>query len=288
MRQLTRRQRTAAIVLAVLALGFLTLDLGGGSLRGAHSGVGGAFGSLYRGTDSVLGPVRRWIEGVPSAGTNQSEIDRLEHENQQLRGELANRQADAADATRLAALQGAANSAGQQVLPARVLALGPGQGFDWTVTLDVGRGSGVRAGQTVTDGYGLVGRVLSVNSATSVVLLAADPGSGVGARDERTGEIGVVTGAGPSGFTFSPLKPGAAVRPGDRLVTGPAGSTSFVTGIAIGTVRTVRSGTDGIVHATVTPTTSPTAVDLVGVILTGSRDVAAPAPLHPTPSGSHR
>ena len=33
MRTLTRRQRTSAIVLAIVALCFITLDLGGSSLR---------------------------------------------------------------------------------------------------------------------------------------------------------------------------------------------------------------------------------------------------------------
>ncbi len=72
MRQLTRRQRMSAAVLAVVALCFITLDLGGGGLRGAHDGVRGTFGSLYRGTDAVLGPVRRWVAGLPDAGTNES------------------------------------------------------------------------------------------------------------------------------------------------------------------------------------------------------------------------
>ena len=66
MRRLTRRQRTAALVLAVLALCFITLDLGGGGLRSAHTGVRGTLGALYRGTDAMLGPVRRFA-GYPES-----------------------------------------------------------------------------------------------------------------------------------------------------------------------------------------------------------------------------
>ncbi|HZC71099.1 MAG TPA: rod shape-determining protein MreC [Jatrophihabitans sp.] len=267
MRRLTRRQRIAAALLAVVALCFITLDLGGGALRDAHSGVRGALGSLYRGTDVVVGPARRWMEGVPSAGSQQSTIDQLRGENARLRGRIAALEAEQRTSGQLARLQRAADGTGRRLLPARVVGYGPGQGFDWTVTLDAGSSDGVRDGQTVTDGAGLVGRVLHADSATSVVLLAADPGSGVGARDLRTGEIGVATGLGADGFSFRPLNPDAVVRVGDRLVTGPNGASSYVSGIDVGTVQSVRRSADGTTRAAVHPTASPTAVDLVAVVL---------------------
>lgn len=255
------------MVLAAIALCFITLDLGGGALDNAHSGVRGALGSLYRGTDTVLGPARRWLQGLPSAGTNQARIDQLRHENAVLRGRIAALSSDRRTAAELARLQRAADGTGNTLVPARVVALGPGAGFDWTVTLDIGARSGVHDGQTVTDGVGLVGRVLHADANTSEVLLAADPGSGVGVRDLRTGEVGVATGQGAGGFTFTPLRPGASVHVGDQLATGPAGSTSFVPGLSVGTVREVRGSADGTVRATVSPTTSPTAVDLVAVVV---------------------
>jgi rod shape-determining protein MreC len=286
MRRLTRRQRISAIVLAVVALCFITLDLGGGALSNAHNGVRGALGSLYRGTDPVIGPARRWVEGVPSAGTNKSTIQRLRAENADLRGKVAALQTDRRISGRLARLQRSADGSGRRLLPARVIALGPGQGFDWTVTLDAGTGSGVRAGQTVTDGDGLVGRVLHAGSASSVVLLAADPGAGVGVRDMRTGELGVATGRGAAGFSFTPLRPDAKIHVGDQLATGPTGATSFVAGVSVGTVTAVRTSADGTIRATVRPTTSSTAVDLVAVILGNDRSgLAARAPLVP---GGHR
>jgi rod shape-determining protein MreC len=278
MRRLSRRQRISAIVLAAVALCFITLDLGGGALRDAHSGVRGTLGALYRGTDSVLGPARRWLEGLPSAGTNKSTIDRLRSENAKLRGRIAQLEGAQRAAAQLAGLQRVAAATGNRLLPARVIAYGPGQGFDWTITLDVGSGDGVQVGQTVTDGAGLVGRVLHADSSTSVVLLAADPGSGVGVRDVRSGEIGVVSGQGTGGFLFTPLQPNATVRVGDQLVTGPNGASTYVAGVMVGTVRTVRTSADGTVTGTVQPTTSPTAVDIVAVILgTSSASLAAGA-----------
>lgn len=270
MRRLTRRQRIAATVLAVLALAFITLDLGGSSLSSAHSGVRGTLGALYRGTDALMGPVRRYVQGLPSAGTNQARVAALRNQNAALRAQLVQAQADRATRAELDRLQLAAAGSGRRILPARVVALGPGQGFDWTVTLDVGRSSGVGVGQTVTDGGGLVGRVLHADRDTSVVLLATDPGSGVGVRDTRSGQVGIATGTGSGGFTFVPMDPQAVVRVGDALATGPVGSTSFVPGLAVGTVTAVRASADGTVRATVRPTASPSTLDLVGVMLTGA------------------
>lgn len=271
MRRLTRRQRVAALVLAALALCFVTLDLGGSSMQSAHGGVRGALGSLYRGTDSVLGPVRRFVQGVPHAGSDGDRVRALEHENAVLRKQVADAEVDRATAARLAKLRLAASDGHYRVVPARVVALSPAEGFDWTVTLDCGTANGVRVGQTVTDGDGLVGRVLHANRSTSTVLLAVDPGSGVGARDLRSGQLGIATGAGHDGYSFRPLDPQARLRVGDRLSTGPAGSSSFVAGLAVGVVRAVRVSADGTTLATVAPEVSADSLDLVGVIVSGGR-----------------
>jgi rod shape-determining protein MreC len=271
----------AAIALAVVAACFITLDLGGSSLNSAHRGVRGALGSLYRGTDSVLGPVRRFVQGVPHAGSDESRVHSLQHENAELKKQLADTQADKKTAARLARLHLAATDGRYQVLPARVLAISPAEGFDWTVTLDTGTSSGVKVGQSVTDGDGLVGRVLHADAATSVVLLAVDPGSGVGARDVRGGQVGVATGAGRSGFTFRPLDPRAKLQVGDQLSTGPSGSSSFVPGLSVGAISAVRVSADGGTVAIVTATVVPTDLDLVGVILVGGEAGTTRAALKP-------
>ncbi|MDT4936965.1 MAG: rod shape-determining protein MreC [Pseudonocardiales bacterium] len=288
MRRLTRRQRVAAFVLAAVALGFLTLDLGGNGLRSSHDGVRGSLGALYRGTDALLGPVRRWVQGLPSAGSNEDRVHALRHQVADLERQLASRDRDTATGAALARLQLASDSGQFRILPARVVALGPGQGFDWTVTLDAGTSDGVRVGQTVTDGAALVGRVLRADRSSCVVLLGADPGAGVGVRDARTGQIGIATGEGTSGYRFVPLDPTAKLEVGDRLVTGPTGSTSFVAGLAVGTVRSVRTSADGTTNAEVRPATSPTQLDLVGVILVGGEPIPTREPLSPSTPQARR
>jgi rod shape-determining protein MreC len=289
MRRLTKRQRIAATVLCVLALSFLVLDLAGTGLRSAHGGVRGTLGALYRGTDAAVGPVREFLAGVPTAGSNRAKLETLRHENAVLRGQLAAAHADATTSNELARLQLAATSGGHRILPARVVALGPGEGFDWTVTLDVGTKDGVVVGQTVTDGAGLVGRILHADPATAVVLLAADPGSGVGVRDLRTGQVGVATGEGLHGFEFAPIDSTAVIKVGDQLSTGPVGSTSYVAGLPVGVVSAVRVSADGSTRATVRPVVSPTTLDLLGVIDTAATtNSTSRAALQPAPGGAPR
>ena len=255
------------MVLALVAICFATLDVAGGDLRNAHSGARGLLGGLYRATDSVLGPARRFVQGVPNVSSNQATIDQLKRQNAQLQKQLASSNADATTDAQLAKLRLAATTDGFTITPARVIAFGPAQGFDWTATIDVGTSSGLAVDQTVTDGVGLVGRVLHVDASSSVILLAADPGSGVGVRDTRSGELAVATGAGTDGFVLSPLDPKTALRVGDIVDTGPAGQSTFAAGLEVGTITAVRVSSDGTTTATVRPTVSPTAVDLVGVII---------------------
>lgn len=285
MRTLTRRQQLSATVLAVLALLFISLDFAGGSFADARGGVTGALGSLYRGTDAVIGPARRFVQGVPDVAGNRHRIAQLQQQNRNLQQQLTAARADRSTASRLAALQLQADSERWQILPARVIATGPGGGFEWTVTVDVGSRERVIAGQTVTDGAGLVGRVLSVHQTTSVILLAADPASGVGVRDARTGELLLTTGRGSDGLSASPLgdttpDSTTAVRAGDQLVTGPAGGTTYAPGIAVGTVTAVSTGQNGTTTAQVRPTAGLRTLDLVGIVLlpagTGPRGPLTP------------
>jgi len=72
-----------------------------------------------------------------------------------------------------------------------------------------------------------------------------------------------------------PLDPNSSVRVGDVVMTGPSSGSSFVPGLEIGTVRSVRTSTDGTMRASIAPGASPGSLDLVGVILVGGTPVAS-------------
>ena len=286
MRRLTRRQQLSAAVLAVLALLFISLDFAGGSLAGARGGVTGALGSLYRGTDSVIGPARRFVQGVPDVADNRRKLAQLSQQNLDLQRRLDAAQADQATATRLAALQLQADRENWKILPARVIATSPGAGFQWTVTVDVGSRERVLVGQTVTDGGGLVGRVLHVYQHQLGGVAGRRPASGVGVRDDRSGQLLLATGRGRAGLTASPLTDQPDVRAGDILVTGPAGKTTYAPGLRVGTVTSVHTGVDGVLTAQLTPAAALRALDLVGIVLLPPR--AAPRNPLDVPDGPSR
>lgn len=281
-RTLTRRQRHAALALAIVAMLFIGVDLAAAPFRDARGGVSGVLGSLSRATDSVVGPARRFVQGVPEVASNRERIDALQRENDGLRRQLTDRQLDQAAAAQLAALQLQATATGIPVLPAKVIATGPGQGFDYTVIIDAGTAEGVAVGQTVTAGAGLAGRVIDAQQSSSTVLLIGDQDAGVGVRDLRTGELGVLHGAGRSGgLIFAPMDPGAELAVGDQLVSGPAGQSTFVPELLVATITGVSREPSGAVSATASPAVSLTALNLVGVLLVAQPETSARAPLQP-------
>jgi len=266
-RSLTRRQRRATVVLLVVALLFVVVDVAAAPFRDARGGASGLLGALARGTDSVVSPVRRVALALTGTDDRQR-ADRLEQENAELHRQLAQSQVDAATAAQLAALQLQATNTGVPVLPARVIGTEPAQGFEWTVVVDAGTSDGVVAGQSVVAGGSLVGRVLQVRGSSSTVLLIGDPDSGVGVRDQRTGQLGVLSGDGSATLQFVPLDPAADVQAGDQLLTGPLGSTSYVSDLPVATVADVSTGAAGARVASATPLTSLTSLDLLGILMT--------------------
>lgn len=284
-RTLTQRQRRAAIALALVAALFITVDVAAAPFRDARGGVTGVLGSLSRATDSVVGPVRRFLQGVPNVGANRERIATLEQQNADLRRQLVDQTLDQASADQVAALQLHADATGLPVLPGKVIATGPGQGFEFTVVIDVGGPDGVVVGQTVTAGAGLVGRVVDVQESSSTVLLIGDAAAGIGVRNLRTGELGVLRGTGTGSLVLSPLDPGADLQAGDQLVSGPAGESTFVADLLVATITSASRAPSGAVTATAAPAASLTGLNVIGVLLTATPTTGSPvagrAPLQP-------
>jgi rod shape-determining protein MreC len=174
-------------------------------------------------------------------------------------------------------------------VPAQVIAVGPTQGFAYTVTIDVGQRDGVRRNQTVVNGQGLVGRITAIGRSSSTVLLIIDPTSSVGARLAKTRQIGFVNGRGVADLELQLLNPRAPLAEGDALVSFGAQGSPFVPGVPIGTVTSVR-GTPGSLTriARVQPYVDMTSLDIVGVVLgrpaVSPRDSLIPPSPKPTPT----
>jgi rod shape-determining protein MreC len=72
-------------------------------------------------------------------------------------------------------------------------------------------------------------------------------------------------------MTGTALQDKADVRAGDQLATGPAGQSTFVPGIAIGTVTRVSTAADGTLSVSIRPSAPQTGLNLVGIVLTQTR-----------------
>jgi rod shape-determining protein MreC len=288
----TRRTRTILGVLLLTSLTLVVLSLRG-SADGARDSAGGIFGPVENAAAAVVRPVRDFIGSISSLGAKDQQIADLQKRNDELQARLDTAQYDHNRAQELNDLLRLAGAGGYKTLPAQVIAVGPAQGFAWTVTIDAGTRDGVKVDMNVVTGRGLVGRVVSVTSSTATVALIVDATSTVGARVESSMETGFLNGTGDAHQVelqlLDPL--GAPVQVGDRLVSWYVKGGVYTPGVPLGTVTAV-SGTAGQLTriAKVTPFVDMTSLDLVGVIVepprTDPRDAVLPPKPSPSPSAT--
>lgn len=269
----SRRQRLAIVVLLVVSALFVTLDYRSGSFDSLRSGAATVFGPVQRGFSAAFGPVGQFLGGVPHVRGYRQQIDDLKRQNGDLRRQLHENSLDSDRSDELQHLKLVAGLGQYRVLPASTVSFGPSLGFEWTGTIDVGAKDGVKQGMTVINGDGLVGRIKQVGQTTSVVLLAVDPGSTVGVRQEASKNLALLTGNGLSPMSFDPLDPQSEVKVGDRLVTGPYGGSTYVPGVPVGVITKVDANRrNGTTTAQVRPYVKMSALDVVGVVLTAPRE----------------
>jgi rod shape-determining protein MreC len=280
MRSSGRRQRLTIVGLRAICVVLLALDAQGTTFGGARNSASRAFGPLERGANSVFDPVGNFFSGLPDVGSNKSKIDALKRQNDQLRSQLRESSVNNERSNALRRLGLFVDRTQFKVATATVLDFGPSLGFEWAVRVDVGTNAGVRNGMTVISANGLVGRIKQASADTSIVVLAIDPGSSVGVRVARTGELGLVTGAGLGQMHFTPLNPKSKVKAGDTLITGPYGASTYAAGVPLGKVTHV-SHSAANASATVDPYVGYTSLDVLAVVLNApkpsSRQLAAPS-----------
>ncbi|MET9614117.1 rod shape-determining protein MreC [Kitasatospora indigofera] len=281
----TRESRLLLILLVAVAFALITVDIKGGEsspLGGARRAAAGVLGPVERGAATAVDPVADTVRAFREAATHRGRTDQLNQDNTELRQKLASSDAAAGRTKQLDDMLRTAGAGGYTVKAAQVIAIGPAQGFSWTITVDAGSDDGLTRDMTVINGQGLVGRITTVAPTTATVLLASDPGFSAGARLEGSGEIGFASGQGTGPMKVSLLNGRAQVKEGDRMVTfGSQSGRPFVPGVPIGKVVEVEA-TPGQLTKTVMvePYVQFTRLDLVGVVVvpprTDPRDAVLP------------
>ncbi len=296
-----RRTRLLLFALLATALALITVDyrVNGADSR-LRSGLHDVVGPVERGFSAVTSPIGNLFNNNNDAAAQRRRADGLQAQVDDLQRRLAagtEAQRVAADLERLRLL---ADQGQFSIVPSRVIAFGDVTGTEQTVDIDAGSSDGMAVGQLVINSQGLVGVVAQVGSNTSVVRLATDPGTVIGARLEGSEALGRIAGDGSSGsISFTLYDPTLPLVPGTRVVT--FGSADYAGGVPVGTVVRQLEGSEGLTRrAEVRPFANLGSLDLVGVIvrrpqanpgdrLLPPRPVAAtpPAtPASPTPSPS--
>lgn len=108
-----------------------------------------------------------------------------------------------------------------------------------------GSSSDVQKYMAVVSAEGLVGRIISVGSYSSVVQLVTDSRSGVGARDQRSRETGIIEGMNTNVLRFVPMNEEADMKVGDIIETSGMGGT-VPPGIVIGKISKIKKRTEGL------------------------------------------
>ena len=197
--------------------------------RGAST-VGNFFGGLFGGV---------------------SELRRASVENQQLRAQVEQMQAElrdtrqkAAQADRLEKLLNLTQQSSYQTVTAQVIARDPSMWFD-SVSIDKGRWAGVEINMPVVTSDGIVGRVVSTGPLNAQIMLVTDEKSGAGAVVGQLGTsnaVGSIKGMGENGLLDMRYVSGLEkVQMGDTVyTTGQDGI--YPAGLTVGQVVELHPG----------------------------------------------
>jgi rod shape-determining protein MreC len=206
-------------------------------------------------TQSVTSPIQRgasgfgnWIGGFFG---NIGELRRASTENQQLREQVRQMQAElrdtrerAAEATRLEKLLGLSAKSEYKTVVATVIARDPSMWFN-NVTIDKGRWSGVEVNMPVVTAGGVVGRVVSTGPYSAQVMLLTDEKSGAGAIVGQLGQsnaLGSIKGLGENGLLEMRYVSGLEkVQVGDTVTT-TGQDLIYPPGYNVGEVVEVKGG----------------------------------------------
>lgn len=179
----------------------------------------------------------------------EAENSRLKEKVDQLQYQIAQLEETELENARLKELLNYkdANSEEYQLLLAETIAK-KNNNLQYMITINKGSDDGIKAGMTVMNHQGLIGRVSSVLSGSSEVLLLPDHESAVGARVKSTREaLGVVEGDGTStgNLQMVHLQHDAEIQEGDVIITSGL-DTVYPEGIPIGVVSAINLDANGL------------------------------------------
>ncbi len=213
----------------------------------------------------------------------------LKHKIQQLQGEQNRLREQAILAMEFQKLSLYQEAAPMVTMPARIIGRNVSNWYR-AMVIDKGTRNGIRAEMGVITNAGVVGRVVRVNHATSIVLLLSDPNVAITGMIQTSRDEGIIQGTPQGTIQMKYLPPLSPVQVGDAVVT--SGLTDdFPRGLHIGKIQQVtKAATDLFQSGEITPIVDFSKLEGVLVITSFHPPISTESPPSvdtlPAPSGS--
>jgi rod shape-determining protein MreC len=199
---------------------------------------------LQRGTSSSADSVSGFFGRFSELRRASAENEQLRKQVQDMQAELRDTRERAAEAQRLEQLLKLSQSTQYRAIAARVIARDPSMWFDG-LTIDKGRWAGIEVNMPVVTPSGVVGRVVSTSPLSSQVMLVTDERSGAGAvvgQLSQSTAMGSIKGMGENGLLDLKYVSGLEkVQVGDMVTTTGLDGV-YPPGYNVGEVIEVRPG----------------------------------------------
>lgn len=243
------RSRFTLGLLVLTAVTLLVLDLPGtGPLKPVRNALATVLSPVRSAGDAVFAPISNGWRGA-------FRYDEVREQNERLRAELDDAQADQAELTRLEVENTELRKQLSVDVPdvttrtARVVSA-PSTSFDQTVEINLGSGDGVKDGMAVVssltegDGGAVLGRIEQTSGGRSRVELLTSPDftAGVSLLSE---ERAVLRGQGRGRPLLIDQIATSDVQVGDPVFTSGIEDSAFPRALAIGTVTSVVDSASG-------------------------------------------
>ena len=267
----TSRNRIILIVIIIICVAVVTLyvrESDTGPLHSIQNFFLDLIAPISRAFEKIFRPIKDGVVNVfhlPSLSKQRAD---LQKEVDQLRREkIEARELEAENQELKQLLKWSETQAQLETVGADIVGQSP-DNWQRMMIINKGSSSGIKKYMAVVTEEGLVGRVISVGSRSSVVQLITDSRSGIGVRDQSSRETGIMDGQNEEILRFEPMKEDAEVKVGDIMETSGLGGTC-PPGIVIGTVSNVRKRSSGLTRLVeVKPFVTFSKLDQVLVIIT--------------------
>ncbi len=262
------RPRYTLLLLVLASVTIITLDYrASGAVTAVKTRAQDVLAPVQSAVSGALRPVGSFFEGAVSYGSLQAENARLRAENARLLGPSLRASAEERQAQQLLAQANLPFAPSIAKVEAEVV--GPGSSnFEDTVDIGKGTSAGVRVGNPVVTGSGLVGRVVAASTDRSTVLLVNDPSSHIGVRFGPDGDLGIVNGEGtgqPLGVDIVPLA--AHLTKAEVMATSGVDQSVYPGGIPVGKVASNKAPAGALQRqVTLDPVADLGQLDLVSVL----------------------